>query len=163
MIDMMLGIFYIASNFNDIRDGAMSSLQKRAWLMLWSLGPAYLAYFAMQWAAPPWLDGIGPRLACLALASGLHALIYLGGHLWMRWQERGESLSSDERDRAIDGRATRLAYFLLVGGMIAVGVVMPFNRSGWQIVNAALGFIVASEMLRHALIVQGYRAPRHAH
>lgn len=140
----------------------MSSLQKRAWLMLWSTVPAYLAYFAVQWVAPPWLDGIVPHLACLAVAAGLHGLIYLAAHLWMRWQERDENLSSDERDRAIDGRATRLAYFLLVGGMIVVGVLMPFNRSGWQIVNAALGFIVASETLRHALIVLGYRAPRHA-
>ncbi|WEN14228.1 hypothetical protein PY254_13405 [Rhodanobacter sp. AS-Z3] len=40
---------------------------------------------------------------------------------------------------------------------------MPFNKGGWEIVNAALFFIVLTETVRNALIVLGYRHSRHAH
>jgi len=82
----------------------------------------------------------------------------------MKRQERGEPLLLDERDRAIDGRATRTAYFVMLTGMIVVGVVMPFSDSGWKLTNTALLAIVLAETVRYALIVAGYRrTPRLAH
>jgi uncharacterized membrane protein len=77
--------------------------------------------------------------------------------------EAGEPLLEDERDRAIDGRATRTAYFILLTGMIVVGMVMPFNNGGWKLVNTAAFFIVLTETARYALILIGYRRPRLAH
>ena len=65
-----------------------------------------------------------------------------------------------ERDRTIDGRATRTAYFILLTGMIVVGMVMPFNNAGWKLVNTALLFIVLTETARYVLILIGYRQPR---
>jgi hypothetical protein len=47
--------------------------------------------------------------------------------------------------------------------MIVVGMVMPFNKSGWEVVNTALLFIVLTEAIRNALIVIAYRRPRLAH
>jgi uncharacterized membrane protein len=141
----------------------MSSLEKRAWLTLWSMCPPYLVYFAIQAGFADVLSTMGARIACLAAVASAHALIYLIGHLAMLRQERLEPMTEDERDRAIDGRATRMAYFTLLTGIILVGVVMPFSRSGWDLVNAALLAIVIAEAVRHVLILQGYRAPRHAH
>lgn len=142
----------------------MSSLEKRAWLTLCSLCPAYLVYFAIQLALPALLTTMLERIACLAVVACVHAVIYLCGLLLIRRGERGERLIQDERDRAIDARATRAAYFVLLTGMLVVGMVMPFDRAGWQIVNAALLFVVLGETMRHALIVAGYRrGPRLAH
>lgn len=145
----------------------MSSLEKRAWLTLWSQCPAYCVYFAIQLGFPALLPTMLAHIACLALVAGVHAVSYVIGLLLIKRGERGESLLEDERDRAIDGRATRAAYFVLLTGMIVVGVVMPFShgdwKGDWKIVNSALLFIVLAETVRQVLIVVGYRRPRLAH
>jgi hypothetical protein len=142
----------------------MSSLEKRAWLALWSLCPPYVVYFLIQTECPMWLTTFLERIACLAAVASVHAVAYVTGLLVMKRQERGEPLLLDERDRAIDGRATRTAYFVMLTGLIVVGVVMPFSDSGWKITNTALFAIVLAETVRYALIVAGYRRmPRLAH
>lgn len=142
----------------------MSSPEQRAWLTLCSMCPAYFAYFVIQIGFSGLVPTIGPHLVCLAIVAGIHAVIYIGGTLVMKRRERGENLLQDERDRGIDARATRVAYFFLLAGMIYVGVVMPFAASGWTLVNASLLVVVVSETLRNTLIVIGYRRrPRLAH
>ncbi len=126
--------------------------------------PAYLAYFAIQIAAPGWPGTLLGRFACLAAAAGAHAAIYVIGLLVLKLRERGEGLLADERDRAIDARGTRTAYFVLLTGTVVVGMMMPFRQSGWDIVNAALLAIVLAETTRNVMTVMGYRgAPRLAH
>lgn len=142
----------------------MSSLEKRAWLALWSQCPPYLVYFLIQASQPPWLATFLERIACLAVVAGTHAIAYLIGLMLLKRQERGEPLLLDERDRTLDARATRTAYFVMLIGMIVVGVVMPFSDTGWKITNTALFAIVLAETVRYALIVLGYRkVPRLAH
>jgi len=135
----------------------MSPLENRSWLMLWTMGPIYLAYFAIQVAAPAWLTGMLARIACLAAASGGHGVVYVIGLLVLMARERGQGLMADERDRAIEAGATRIAYYVLMAGAVLVGMVMPFTKTGWSLVNAALVSIVLAEVLRNLLIVRGYR------
>lgn len=139
----------------------MSSLEKRAWLALWSQCPPYVVYFLIQGVWPMWLTTFLERITCLAVVAGVHAIAYLIGLVLLKRQERGEELLLDERDRAIDGRATRTAYFVMLTGMILVGVVMPFSDTGWKITNTALFAIVLAETVRYALIVLGYRRMPH--
>lgn len=141
----------------------MSILEKRAWLSLWSMCPPYCVYFAIQLGFPDLQSTMLQRIGLLALVACIHALGYITGLLVMKRQEAAQSLLEDERDRAIDGRATRTAYFIMLTGLILAGMVMPFNKAGWEIVNAALFFIVLSETTRYALIVIGYRRPHFAH
>lgn len=143
--------------------GPMSSLEKRAWLSLLSMCPGYIVYFAVVVGMPTLLTTVLDRFGALALAASVHAVAYIAGLLVIRHRERAEPLHEDERDRAIDARATRAAYFMLLTGMIVVGMVMPFTRSGWDVVNAALLVIVLAEALRYALIVVSYRRPRLAY
>ena len=138
----------------------MSALQKRAWLTLWSMCPVYCLYFAIQIGLPDLFTSMLERIGLLALIASLHAVAYVSGLLVIKRHEAGEPLLEDERDRAIDGHATRTAYFIMLTGLIVVGMVMPFNNAGWQLVNAALFFIVLSETVRYALILIGYRQPR---
>lgn len=141
----------------------MSSLEKRAWLGLLSMCPAYFVYFAVQASAPDLAHTVLQRFGFLAAVASVHAVTYIVGLLVIKHGERGELPFADERDRTIDARATRAAYFLLLAGIIVVGVVMPFSDSGWKIANTALLVIVLAETLRMLLVVTGYRRPRLAH
>lgn len=142
----------------------MSSLEKRAWLALWSQCPPYIVYFLIQGVWPMWLTTFLQRIVCLSIVAGVHAIAYLIGLMLLKRQERGETMLLDERDQSIDARATRTAYFVMLTGMIVVGVAMPFSDSGWKITNAALFAIVLAETARYALVVMSYRRmPRLAH
>ena len=141
----------------------MTLIEKRAWLTLWTMCPVYLVYFAIQIGWPDLASTPLSKFGLLAAIAGLHAIGYIAGELAFRFGDREEGLQKDERDDAIDARAARAAYFLLLAGTMLTGMVMPFTDSGWKVVNTALLFIVLSEALRGILTVRGYRMPRLAH
>jgi len=85
------------------------------------------------------------QVITIGVASALMELRHKGG------------AKTDERDQLIDQRATRVAYQVLICGMITVGCLMPFNSSGWKIFHAAVLSIVIAEIVRHGLIVSMYR------
>lgn len=140
----------------------MPTLEKRAWLTLWTMCPGYLIYFAIQIAYPELTPTVLSRFGLLALVAGVHAVGYVAGLLVMKARDPDDG-QIDERDRAIDARASRAAYYLLLAGMLLCGMVMPFTETGWKVVNTALLFIVASETLREVMTIRGYRQPRLAH
>ena len=83
------------------------------------------------------------------------------GHLYLRRTSPPEDRTPlDERDRAIMHRSVISAYYVLMAGMILVGVVMPFTESGWAITNAALFMIIVAEVVYYGIVVFSYR--RHA-
>jgi uncharacterized membrane protein len=136
----------------------MSPLENRAWLALWSLCPPYAVYFAFQLGFSNRLTTMWERIFCLAAAACVHAAVFAAGALWLMARRRREDgLLSDERDLAIDARATQGAYYVLLAGAVGAGMILPFKEAGWQIVNTSLLFILLSEVLRNALIIQGYR------
>ncbi len=77
------------------------------------------------------------RFACLTVAASIHAVGCVSGLPVMKRRVAGEGPLEDERDRAIDWHAARTAYFILLTGMIVVGMLMPFNKSGWEVANTA--------------------------
>ena len=160
----MFNLINIMFALTNLRNPTMSSLEKRAWLTIWSMCPPYLVYFAIQVAFPHLLTTMLDRITCLAVVATVHALVYLSGWLVFRRGERSERVLEDDRDHAIDARATRIAYFVMLTAMLLVGVVMPFDQGGWAITNAALFFVVLTETMRSALIVLAYRrGPSLAH
>jgi uncharacterized membrane protein len=147
----------------NIKDLDMVTWENKAWLALGSMCPPYLAYFAIQLASPAWLDTMVERILCLAVAALTHAAAFGIGLLLLR-RQREDGLAIDERDLAIDARATRSAYWLLFAGAVVVGMMMPFRDGGWRIVNATLAVLILAEALRNMSIVAGYReGPRFAH
>ena len=144
----------------------MAYREKIAWLTLLTTVAAYSTYFAaVAWILAP--DGAGtpallPMLMLFGAVTIVQAVIVAvaSGVIAVRAQRTGED-RSDERDRAIGRRATSLAYFVLMAGVILVGIVMPFGDARWKIANAALAAIVVAEAVRYTLVILGYRRGWH--
>jgi hypothetical protein len=134
--------------------------EKLAWLSLVGIAVCYGPYFAYTHRSPL-LDRPLPNLELMALfaaAAGGNAVWTLLGRLLVRMKtpldERGPA---DERDLAVDRRATTIAYFVLMGLALYVGGFLPFTTAGWHIVNSMVASVVIAETVRYALVVQGYR------
>ena len=138
----------------------MSYREKIAWLSLTAMAIAYVPYFVLvargpfRWEPWPHLHPLG----LFALVSIVRMLILGAGYLYLRLGSPSEDRPPrDERDRAIEHRSLSAAYYVLIAGMILVGCIMPFNSSGWTIVNAAILWIVAAEVVHYSVVAASYR------
>jgi hypothetical protein len=134
--------------------------EKTAWLSLIAMavtfGPYFLIIGAHYHLDTP-LPNL-PELTTFGIAAIASAIILGIGHLYLRHASPDEARTPpDERDRAIMRRAISTAYYVLIAGMILVGVVMPFTDTGWKIINAALFMIVVAEIVHYGVIVASYR------
>lgn len=135
--------------------------EKIAWLSLIAMVVVFVPYFSLVAWGPFHAAEAMPGLRQLGLyaVTAIVWMLILGvGHLLLRRQSPEEARTPpDERDRAIEHRSVSLAYYVLIAGMILVGVVMPFNSGGWRIVHAALLMIVLAEIVHYAMAVASYR------
>ena len=98
------------------------------------------------------------QLVLFGVAAIAQGIIQGVGYLYFRRVSPQEARTpADERDRAIMRRSVSVAYYVLIAGLIEVGVVLPFTRSGWAIINAALFTIVVAELVRYGVVVFSYR------
>ncbi len=133
--------------------------ERFAWVWLTALVVVFSIYFAAISIMQPSPTVPGPlQLVMLSMATGVLAIAALGNHLVGRLpgQRRNVPLP-DERDRLIEARSSAAAYYVLMAGMLLVGCVMPFNKSGWDIVHGALLAIAVAEIVHYGMIVFGYR------
>ncbi len=141
----------------------MAFREKIAWLTLVTMLAAYGFYFG--WAGPR--IGFGEvRMLDIVWTFGpvaaVHALaVIVGSILIAVTAAREANAPADERDRAIARRGSTIGYYVLLTGMILVGVVMPFTEPAWKIVNTALLAIVIAETVRDGVIVLSYRRGWH--
>jgi hypothetical protein len=135
--------------------------EKIAWLSLVAMAVTFGPYFVV--AAVSIRDGgselPGLRFLVLFAAAAITQVLLLGlGRWYLRRKSPLDARTPpDERDRAIDRRSVAMAYYVLIAGMIVVGVVMPFNASGWNIINAALFAVITAEVVHYACAVTNYR------
>ena len=141
----------------------MARGEKAAWLAIAGMAIAYGGYFVA--IAIDQRNGTASFLrffALLAIASLVRALIEGIGNAVLTARARAEGQSrADERDRAISRRGASAAYYVLMVGMIVVGMFMPFTYGGWGIVNAALAALVLAETVRYTVVVRSYRRGWH--
>ncbi|WP_426745239.1 hypothetical protein VZQ01_28705 [Myxococcus faecalis] len=137
----------------------MSSRERFAWVFLVLLVVSYGTYFT----AVAVLDARGELTfwsqIIMLTASAVFQGVVLGVSAIVGRMRRapGERTGPDERDRAIAHRSASVAYYVLMGGMILVGCIMPFGASGWKVANAAILAIVIAELVHTGLTVSGYR------
>ena len=138
--------------------------EKVAWLSLLAMAFTYGPYFALT-TLQPLPEGAMPNLQQMGRFAGTavaQMLILAAGHLVLRRRAPEDArVAADERDRAIERRSRRIAYFVLIVGTILAGVVMPFFASGWAIINAALAAIVVAEVVHYGVAVRSYRRGWH--
>lgn len=134
--------------------------EKIAWLYLVAMVVTFGPYFTLT-AMSTDAGGAVPNLRQLGFfaATAIVQVVIIGiGHLLLRRAEPEDArIPPDERDLAIKRRAVSTAYHVLIGGMIVVGVVMPFNSVGWTLINAALFMIILAELVHYGVTVVGYR------
>jgi cytochrome b561 len=134
--------------------------EKIAWLSLIAIAVTFGPYFAIVAARPsstislPGLD----QLRLYAVAAVAQMLILGVGRICIRRRSPLDAATPpDERDRTIEWRSIRSAYYVLIGGMILVGCVMPFRSDGWSIIHAAIAMIIAAEIVHYSIVVVSYR------
>lgn len=137
----------------------MAWREKTAWITLLAMIATYGAYFSLisqahmsPIAMLELFGGLTVALTiCVIVATAVMAV--LSGR-----DARGQP---DERDRAVARRGASIAYYVLLVGVISVGVIMPFEEQGWGITNAALLVLVAAEAVRQIVVVASYRRSWH--
>jgi uncharacterized BrkB/YihY/UPF0761 family membrane protein len=142
----------------------MAFREKMAWLTLGTILIAYGVYFGLVGPAADFgrnrLIDVIWSFGAVALA---HAVAMIVGSIAIAVTSTKEARApADERDRAIARRGSMTGYYVLLVGMILVGVVMPFSEPSWRIVNTALLAIVVAEVARYAVILLSYRRGWHA-
>jgi uncharacterized membrane protein len=141
----------------------MAFREKIAWLTLGTMLVAYAIYFGI---AGPRIGFGEERMLDIVWAFGpvalAHAAATIIGAIAIAIHSRKEaSAPADERDRAIARRGASIGYYVLIVGMILVGVVMPFTEPAWKIVNAALLAIVLAEVVNTMVVLASYRRGWH--
>jgi hypothetical protein len=134
--------------------------EKTAWLSLIAMAVTFGPYFTIVAARSLPTEALPNlrQLGLFAVAAIVQVLILGVGHLYLgRVSPQEARTPPDERDRAIMRRSISAAYYVLIAGMILVGVVLPFTASGWPIINAALLTIVAAEVVHYGVVVLSYR------
>lgn len=132
--------------------------EKTAWLALIAMAVTFGPYFMLAAIFQPAAVPNFPQLGLFAATTLVQLLILGAGHLYLGFKApQDRRMPPDERDQAILRRSIQSAYYVLMGGMIVVGCIMPFTDGGWTIVNAALFMIIAAEVVQHGIVVLGYR------
>ena len=155
---MVFDILYIMSNITNTSN-TMPYREKTAWLSLIAMAITIGPYLIWMSIAPPTkpLPDL-PTMSLFATAVVAQVLLIGGGHLWLRMRSPEDaSAPPDERDRDVSLRSVSIAYYVLIVGMILVGCVMPFNSSGWGLINTAVAVIVLAEVVHYGVVIWGYR------
>lgn len=142
----------------------MAYREKLAWLELVGMVIAYGGYFigvGMVDPAPDRLETL-TYVALFGAATVVRLLILGSGWLALRAQMGSEARAKpDERDRSIARRGAAIGYYVLLGLMLWVGVMLPLTDTGWAVANSALAAIIIAEIVRDAVIVASYRRGWH--
>lgn len=140
----------------------MNFREKTAWLNVVAMLAAYSLYFGLLLAGHAAGREVFPMLWLFGSIAVAHAVIVIAGTVILSAQApKSERARADERDRAIRRRGATTAYYVLLVGMMVVGVYMPFVESGVPLANAGLFAIVAAELVNSAVVLMSYRRGWH--
>jgi hypothetical protein len=151
-------------NIKTSRDLLMHSRERTAWAWLVCLLVAPLIYFA-KLNHSDWVpDNVElSRLASLSMPLIAMAFVALGVRAFNAFKsnQQGDDLL-DERDQLIELKSTSASYHVIMGGMIVVGMMMPFSATRWEIIDTAFFFMVLAEVVHSVLTILAYRKGIHA-
>lgn len=144
------------------QEPTMTYTEKTNWLTLATMVAAYSLYFGLIIAGHPAGSDRFAMLWLFGTIAATQAVVVIIGYIWLAIAARRLPRPRvDERDHAIAARGAKAAYYVLLTGMIVVGVIMPFADPPIHIVNTALFAIVIAELIRSIVIVTSYRRGWH--
>lgn len=133
--------------------------EKIAWLSLASIALTFGAYFAtLQYFhtldAPLKPISIGLLFATIIL---LTIVTTVGATAIAIANPAEANAPADERDRSVAMRACAHSYFVLLILVMAAAATAHMGFSIFGVLNWVLAAIVLAELLRHSLLILGYR------
>lgn len=141
----------------------MAFREKMAWFTLISFIVTYAVYFGI--AGPSVEFGRNNMLDIVwtfGPVAAVHGLISAIGSAGIAIAARRDASNiADERDRAIDRKAISVAYYVMLVGVLIVGVAGPFTMEPYKIVNLSLAVVVICQIIHDALVILGYRRGVH--
>ncbi|MBK6420265.1 MAG: hypothetical protein IPH85_14040 [Ignavibacteria bacterium] len=142
----------------------MAYRERIAWMMLASivttLGPYLIYVYGFQQGVEIPMPGF-EQLKLYGIASSAFAVFVGLGYLVLRLRYPIEAkVPADERDAVIERQSYRAGYFVLLTGIIIVGIYKPFVESGWSIVNDSICIVFITEVVRDTIIVRNYYKQR---
>lgn len=140
----------------------MNFREKTAWLNVIAMLAAYSLYFGLILSGHPAGHEVFPMLWLFGSIAVAHAITVIVGTIILSAQApKPERARADERDRAIRRRGATMAYYVLLAGMMVVGVYMPFVESGVPLANTGLFAIVVAELVNSTVVLLSYRRGWH--
>ena len=133
----------------------MAWREKMAWITLVTMLVAYGVYFTL--VSTTSLSAISMLVLFGAVTVAQAVVVIVVTAVLAALSSDEACARPDERDQAVARRAASVAYFVLMVGVVMVGVVMPFRDTGWRLTNAALFALVVAETVRHLIVVLSYR------
>jgi hypothetical protein len=129
----------------------MSFREKTAWISLVSMAGIYAAYFWSLYHSGVRHIGLLETVIALVVAQViLTTLVAI-------FAPKEAKAPRDEREKQIDLKATRLAYFVLAGSVACACFFRGFPRPIIFDANAFLFFLVVAEILRSGCQIVQYR------
>ncbi|MGH6652905.1 MAG: hypothetical protein ACREB7_17400 [Sphingopyxis sp.] len=146
----------------DTGDLSMNFREKTAWLNVIAMVAAYTVYFGLLLSGHPAGREIFPMLWLFGSIAIAHAVTVIIGTIILSAQApKSERARADERDRAIRRRGASMAYYVLLVGMMVVGVYLPFVEGGVPLANCGLFAIVFAELVNSVVVLLSYRRGWH--
>lgn len=146
----------------DTGDLSMNYREKTAWLNVIAMAAAYTLYFGLLLSGHPAGREVFPMLWLFGSIATAHAITVIVGTIILSAQApKSERVRADERDRAIRRRGGTAGYYVLLVGMMVVGVYLPFVESGVPLANTGLFAIVVAELVNSAVVLVSYRRGWH--
>jgi hypothetical protein len=146
----------------NIKEPLLTYRERTAWLNLGCMLVAYALYFGLVIAGHPAGREMFPMLWLFGSIAATQAIVVIAATVaFALATPKADRGPPDERDRAISRRGRAAAYYVMLAGMILVGVVMPFTDSGVTIANTALFAIVLAETVHNAIVLLSYRRGWH--
>ena len=129
----------------------MSFREKGAWISLLSMSGIYAFYFWSVFHSGPTASGLLETVIALAVVQTVLTIAIAV------FAPKEAKAPRDERDKLIDFRATRFAYYVLAGSVACAVFLGAFNPPLIFNTNSILFVLVIAEILRCGCQIVQYR------
>ena len=135
----------------------MAFREKIAWVAFLSTVLIWGAFFIILVQTPHQARGLAMLGPFIVATIAQAAVMIVAATIWAIGAPKEANAPADERDRAVGRRATGIAYFTLILGVVAVIVWLHFGLHGPDTIFALAGAFILAEAVRFGTTALGYR------